>query len=498
MRSYTKEDITTIYSNIMRYAHHKYEEGHYRSALKGLEAAANWAYNLNLFYSDVNAEQLTKDIADKYFTKVKIENPITNRCVLIDSWLLDNKGLSQQYLRAMMSNNLEILIVHTNAGGSIGKDTLKEINSYDKAKIIFFSEKIDYIEATKQTVDAIKTFSPGHIFLHLTPYDLVALMACNAVIGPKKYQINLTDHAYWMGAQFVDYNLEFRPYGYTVSLEKRGLTPGQLLALPYYPIAPISADFAGFPDIPKDAVKVFSGGALYKMLGKDDIYFKILEKVLSIAPNVYILIAGFSQCDAFNQKIDKIKEKERILQIGVRKDIDAVFDNCDIYLGTYPMMGGLMSQYAAIHAKPIIAYHEEGDVMNAVEDMVNFYQNEFKSFTNLDEMVEYATRLVNDKLFRESQGKLLQNGMMNAERFNNAFIDVINRHQPISSWKKEEIDYESFFERYLDLENDQHIATNKVCSVMRIDAFQIFNSNNLNIFYILAKGLINKVMKLIK
>lgn len=482
MKPYTKQDVINIYGDFIRSGFKNYANCRLEDALKDIETAADWAYNFNHIYTDYEAEQLLKHIGDMAIEPVKIESPKKDHCVLIDSFLLDNRGLSQQYLRAMMVNGMHILVVYTKAGGELGKDTLAEIKAYDKAEIITYPKGISRLDEARQVVKTIAKFSPGHIFLHLTPWDTVALMACHAVKGAPIYQINLTDHAYWLGAEFIDYNLEFRPYGMTVSLEQRGLKQEQCLALPYYPITPISAEFAGLPQMPNDAIKVFTGGALYKMLGKDDIFFRIMERILAISSNVYILVAGFKSDKRFDEKIARINGGERVLQIGVRKDIDAVFQHCDIYLGTYPMIGGLMSQYAAKHAKPIIAYHDKGDVMNAVEEIVNYYQQEFHSFTDLEELTEYARKLINNECYRSNQGKLLQDGMMNEERFNSEFMNIITSHKSSFSWHKDQIDYESFLERYLDLENSNGFrVTRSLAAKQKIAAFTKIHSNRINI-----------------
>ena len=470
MKLYSKEDVKGIYEVIMNYAHRKSEKGQYYSALKGIIASSQWAYHLNMIYTDDEAELLLQVIADLNIKKIEIAKPDAKRCVLIDSFLYDNRGLSQQYLRAMMANNMEILVVHTSGGASIGIDILEEINSYDKAKIITFPKGVNLIEETQQIVNSIGAFLPANIFLHLTPWDVVALMACHAVKGAMIYQINLTDHAYWMGAKIINYNLEFRPYGYTVSLEKRGLKPEQLLALPYYPITPMSGEFEGFPNLPDNAIKVFTGGVLYKMLGKDDIFFRMMERILSIAPNVFILVAGFNPSRIFNKKVSKIKGGDRVLQIGVRHDIDAVFENCDIFLGTYPTAGALMPQYAAMHAKPIIAYRDLGDMESAIEELL-YSQNEFKSFTSLDAMIDYAEKLINDIDFRVDEGRKLQKNMIEEELFNMAFAETIKNHDPISVWTKDNIDYEAFFERSLELENLQYSATKIVVSNLKFATF---------------------------
>ena len=473
MNPYTSQDIKNIYCDIVKSAKKNYSKKRYSDVIKDVDTAAGWAYSFNHIYTDPDTESLVKSVAEATIQKVEIELPNSDKCVLIDSFLLDNRGLSQQYLRAMMANNMEILVVYTNAGGSVGKDTLNEIQGYAKASILTFAKDIDFFEQTRRVVKKIVEFMPAHIFLHLTPWDVVALMACYTIKGAKIYNINLTDHAFWMGASFINYNLEFRPYGRTVSLEKRGLKSEQLIGLPFYPISPKNSEFMGLPEIPVSAVKVFTGGALYKMLGKNDIFFRIMDCVLSVSSDVYIMVAGFNQDKRFDEKCAAMKHGDRVIQIGVRRDIDEVFKRCDIYLGTYPMTGGLMSQYAAKHCKPIIAYHDEGDTMNMVEEFVDFYGSGFKSFSDLKEMKVYASKLVKDAYFRENQGKRLYDGMMNEERFRQEFSSLISLEKTSFSWEKDNIDYDDFFERYLDLENNNgFMATLAVLSKQRAATFR--------------------------
>lgn len=482
MKPYTKQDIDIIYGRLIQSANKNYNAAKLEHALKDIETAANWAYNFNHIYTDHETERLLKQIGSMAVEPVQIMPLKTDHCVLIDSFLLDNRGLSQQYIRAMMANKMHILVVYTNAGGNPGTDTMAEIKAYDKAEIITFPTGINRIEEAKRVVKSILDFSPAHIFLHLTPWDTVALMVCHAVKGASIYQINITDHAYWLGAEFIDYNLEFRPYGMTVSVEKRGLKQERCLALPYYPITPISTEFEGLPQIPENAIKIFTGGSLYKMLGKDDIFFQMMERILAISSNVFILVAGFDSDKRFDKKIARLKGRERVLQIGMRRDIDAVFELCDIYLGTYPIAGGLMSQYAAKHGKPIISYHDKGDKMNAVEEFVNFFQQEFQSFDDLTDMTVYAEKLINCEDYRVAQGSILQAGMMNEERFNNEFLRVISLHQSSFTWQKDEIDCESLFEYYLELENTKGFgATKSLVVSQKLLAFTKLNSYWTNI-----------------
>lgn len=483
MLNYTRRDIANIYGVLIKRAKRNFDRDRKGEALMYLQASAEWMYNTNLFFYDNEAEQLIKDISSDSISSAFIINSQSDRCVLLDSWCWDNRGLTQQYIRAMMANDLYFLVIMTDRNGSIGSSILSEMEAYDKAEIITFYDSYNDIDEAKNIVEAICKFSPAHMFLHIAPWDVVALLACHAIRGVIKYNINLTDHAFWLGSSFVDYNIEFRPYGMTVSLERRGLNPVQTLALPFYPIEPKSLEFEGLPDIPDDSIKVFTGGALYKMLGKNDIFFQIIQKIIEISPKVYILVAGFDKNKEFDEKLSFIEGKERVLQIGLRRDIDAVFEKCDIYLGTYPMMGGLMSQYAATHAKPIVAYHEKGDVMNEVEEMVNIFRNDFKSFTDFDEMIAYAYRLINDKVFRLNEGMKIKAGMMTSEKFNDEFAHMITAHEAIKRWDKDDIDYNSFFYRYLELENSQFEATKKLIRTLKWRSLSLIKSSHFIVIY---------------
>lgn len=480
MKPYKTKDIENVYSILLQNAVRSYESKRFGDAIKYIVSAADWSYRFNNIYGDPESEALAKSISEAIVESRNIAFPIPKRCVLIDSFLIDNRGLSQQYFRAMKACDMEVLVIYTKADGVIGKDIQKEIQSYDKASILTLSKDFDFFEQTRQVVKHIADFSPAYIFLHLIPWDMIALMACHAIKGSKIYNINLTDHAYWMGASFIDYNLEFRPYGMTISLEKRGLRQEQLIGLPYYPIAPVKVEFTGLPELPVDAVRVFTGGALYKMLGKDDIFFRIMDCVLCVSPNVYIMVAGFNHDNRFDEKCAAMKHGDRVLQIGVRRDIDEVFKRCDIYLGTYPMTGGLMSQYAAKHKKPIIAYCDKDDVMNAVEEFVDYYGSGFKSLSSFDELTVYASKLIHDEAFREEEGNRLHEGMMDEERFKTEFLSLISSGKTSFSWKKDDINYEAFFERYLDLENNNGfmatqdiVAKLKAKSITKLKGFRL-------------------------
>ncbi len=462
MFPYQKTDILAIYRNLLEIANNYSEKGHWKKSIDYLSSAAKWAYQFNFFYTDNTAESLVKRICYRTINPVEIKSPDNDKYVLLDSFCMDNRGLTQQYLRAMIHNKVEILYICTSKSLDNGEDILQELNNYPKARLLLFDkDDSDSIGIAKKTADEIARYCPAHLFLHIAPWDVAALMSCCAVSGVVKYNINLTDHAYWMGASLIDYNIEFRPYGKTVSLEKRGLKSEQLLELPFFPVDPIGHPFRGLPSIPDNAVKIMTGGAMYKMLGKDDIFFSMMEQILSIAPNVYILVAGFTPNKTFGEKCSKVKGNDRILVIGSRDDIDSVFQECDIFLSTYPTSGGLMCQYAAKYGKPMLAYRDPDDVENAVEEMVNHFGGKFRSFIQMNDLMDYARHLISDEQFRADEGASLAENVMTSDKFYHSFVMMVNTRRTQWQWNLDHIDYDTFANRYLDLENTNGFMASK-------------------------------------
>lgn len=66
----------------------------------------------------------------------------------------------------------------------------------------------------------------------------------------KRYLINPTDHAFWLGKSCLDFSIEFRDYGCNVSNKFRSIENNQIIKQIYYPIL-ISSDFKGLPKIEK-------------------------------------------------------------------------------------------------------------------------------------------------------------------------------------------------------------------------------------------------------
>jgi hypothetical protein len=156
---------------------------------------------------------------------------------------------------------------------SHSKQIISEIKAYSKAELFIVDKSLTKTEKIKSISSKIIDFKPEKAFLHLYPSSVVAVTVWNSLKEVIRYQINLSDHAFWLGTKCINYSLEFRNYGCTVSYEKRNLSEDKLLIQPYYPIMQCES-FIGFPQhIADDAIKIFTGGSYYKMYGKSDFFF---------------------------------------------------------------------------------------------------------------------------------------------------------------------------------------------------------------------------------
>lgn len=478
MRKLKKADYNRIYSKLVRRAHSNFSRKNYDECLKYIRYAAECMYAINNIYADGALENLLKSVGDIHFKQQQVQ-PIKGRFVILDTKGSDNRGLTQQYLRAMMRNSYEFRLITLRSDVDAFSNTIKEIRDYgDKGDFEYIAgSNLTNLEITRKVIDLIATFRPEAVFLHLMPYDCISLMAINALKGIDYFNINLTDHAFWMGSGYIDYNIEMRPYGKTVSVEKRGLKEEQEIEMPFYPIIDKNpVPFAGFPEMPEDAVVVFTGGAPYKMMGENDFFFKnIINDILNISEKVYVLVAGFwPDSLEFKEKLKFIDAKDRIFNIGIRRDIQEVFAHCDIYLGTYPLMGGLMSQYAAYFSKPIVCLLPKGpSEFSRVESFVNHFDNGVHTFERYDDCIDYAKRLVLDPEYRKQCGDKLVNSIMTEEIFAVRFERMIRDRKLSMGFKEVGIDYDGVSDLYVEVENTSHLMLKSLVNRLKLDVIGV-------------------------
>lgn len=457
------KEFYCIYNQLYKDAIKAYKQGKEEKCYELIKTAATTAYTFNQFFFDSKLEILLKKNTE-LIHKTSINKDTTTsltskkRIVFFDTNGLDNRGLTQQYIRAFFSLNYSVLYIYIDGNEDATTNnpkTIEEIKNYSDSKIAVFSKKQKYTEKIKKIIQIVKEFNADYIFSHLMPWDVVSLAVIYIFRNIKSYNINLTDEAFWLGASFFDYNIEFRNYGYTISLEKRLFKPEQLLYLPYYPIIPLyQEEFKGFPsNIPPHSIKIFTGGNFYKIFDKENSFFKLMDRILQNNENAIILIAGNGNMREFYKRLRRLSNKNRIFYIGVRKDINEVFKRCDIYLSTYPISGALMAQYAALNAKPIIAYTDKRLIDNKLEEIICYNTKQQLTNYNIDITIKKSIELCTNEAQRVKEGTLLQKAIISKNQFNQILYDILN-HKSQLSIIKDYIDYQYIAQVYLNIRNE--------------------------------------------
>ena len=374
----------------------------YEEALANITTLANSLYESNQYYVDNDLENallnIQKQLQKKYdFGEIKEVNDKT--VLFYDGFGLDSRGLAYIYIKALVNLGYKIIYMTIpNAQGNIPRIT-KLIE--EAGGEIVFCRTNSYTLWYQYIYKVFSIVKPAKAFFYTTPHDVSAVMAFNQLTSQvERYQINLTDHAFWLGINAFDYCLEFRDYGAALSQQYRNINPDKQLLQPFYPDVNTKVEFQGFPfRKSKDDYVVFSGGALYKTMDDNFIYYQIIEYLLLKYPQIKFWYAGFgseNECKSIKDLI--LKYPGRVFHTPERKDLFQVMQNIDMYISTYPLGGGLMSQYSAIAGKAPLTFSTSGP--GAVETLLG-YEN-FKLLTaDIDDFINMLDNYMNTKQYSE-------------------------------------------------------------------------------------------------
>lgn len=479
-----KEIVNKYIAELNRMADKALECGNIDKVCAALQASARIQYEFNQEYTDDICENYIEKLVSIYKMNLASYVADENLIIFYDSFGLDTRGLALIYLKALCDLNFHVVyivpkharnkqpeIVRQTAGGNIDFCYLKY--SFGHKKILDILKIISY-------------YKPQHAFFYTTPFDVEACVTFACMDGmTKRYQINLTDHAFWLGRNAFDYCLEFREYGACISWQYRKINKNKLCMLPYYPYVNTSLPFAGFPFKTDEKKILFSGGSLYKTIDKEGTYYNIVANLLKRHNDLIFIYAGSGDTTRLKKLQDKFPN--RAFHIAERKDLFALMQHCTIYMNTYPVIGGLMSQYAAAAGKIPITLVPGLD--NSLDGLLLNHHNLNAEFDKVDDMIAEMDKLLDDSEYREREEQKLYHSVMKESEFRESIMQLLEEGKTKFSFRLHEIETKEFRSHYVDRFTYDKLA----CCLINKDSVILWKSFPKLFFYRLT----NKIKDII-
>ncbi len=413
--------VSVVLEKLINVASRSIENGKFDMALQCINAYAAIQYEINQQYVSYKAEEMLLKISDTMKMSA-LDYYLTNdNCVLFyDGFGLDLRGWAVCYVRALVNAGYDLIYVTIDDGKGRIPHIEAELNKKN-CRMVFIDTHKSYTNWCNEIMQVFLKYHPAFAFFYTTPYDVSATVVFDCFVGKvQRFQIDLTDHAFWLGINAADLFLESRMVGASNSVYERGITADKIRMLDC--CLYISQDEVSIPlpfDIQTEKY-IFSGGFLYKTLGDERLlYYKIVRFILKNYPDIKFLYAGSGDETEMKKIISEFPNQAYL--IAERADFFRLIENCIFYLNTYPMFGGLMMRYAAIANKiPVTLKHNsdhEGILLNQEKREIEF--NSYEEITN------EIDKLLSDEGYRKKKEQNMMGSVLTEEQFMNNLKNLI-------------------------------------------------------------------------
>ena len=426
-----RRKVHTDYEFYKRRAFEYWENGDMRKAMISVCACGELAYGYfcENSFGDDELDELLYQMGKAKFSIPAIEKQDDKRVVFYDSFAADNRGITEQYLDALQSNGYEILFVTSNTQFSNESKLGKLLAGYKNCRVVVLPEPNHIIPSANQVAHEIADWHASKAFIHIGPYDILPVMLFSQYAGVlHRYFINLTDHAWWLGKNCIDTNLEFRQFGLALSTQVRGIDKTNEALLPYYPVSQLNNETIDnlLPEGLEGKFVIVTGGTFYKYLDADFTLLHIVLRILKENENVVLLMVGTGRAgELYRRKAEKKGLKDRICLMDNTPYLLSVFEHAHLYLCSYPMTGGLMAQIAVRQGLPVVAYSAKRMDYNDLSDIC--YSEAFRTYDDAKEFCKEISRLAsNQTYYRQYADSFNYNEEREIGNFRNALKAIMS------------------------------------------------------------------------
>lgn len=420
----------------------------YELMMEAMEAYACVYCSWNQKYADFELEKAMEYIRENCpVVTFSTDESVVKTAVFHDGFAMDMwSGLAYIYMDALLALGYRVIHV-SNIDTKNRQPQLKE-NMRGKNIVYeyYCMGGTGRLDQSRDICRIINSYKPEIAFLYISPWDTASILAYSHYQGKmNRFLINATDHTFWLGHKAFDTCIEFRNFGANISLKKRKLDVSRVKILPYYPVVNTNQEFEGFPFETEGYKIVFSGGAPYKTIDADNTFFSLVESMLQKHKDVIFVYAPKS--NELNCENVQKKYPDRFYLLDKRKDIYEVIKHSYLYLGTYPIGGGLMTQYAVRAGKfPLVV---NSDWMSGIlEDKIQ----DAAFYGTIAELEKDLNILLENPGYLKEKEELVKGGIITPAEFERELQCIIqgkDSHYPVTMKEYNISDMEkAFIERF--------------------------------------------------
>lgn len=411
-----KKPVENCIQKLKNTAKKELRKGKYEAGMAAISACAQILYHYNQYYMDGTLEELVGELAR--IVEIPADFVAEDNTVLFyDGFGLDLRGWAASFVKALSSGGYNLIYVTTKDSANKIPHVQRELGNNNAA----YLNMNHYVSHVNELNGVFVKYRPKAAFFYTLPNDVAGAVVFRAYEGKiRRIQIDLTAHAFWLGAKSADLFLESRDLGARIAIHKRGILQENIVCMDCAPY--IVRDICNIPlpfDIESERY-VFSGGALYKTLGDPELlYYKALREMLEADSEVKFLYAGYG--DTRQMKLLQKDYPNRVFLIGERPDFFRLIENSVFFFNTYPMFGGLMMRYSALAGKlPITLKHDED------ADNMLFHQKELGiEFEGYDDFIAEIKRVLKDVDYRKAKELRMRGSVISDESFKKNLFTLI-------------------------------------------------------------------------
>ena len=458
----TKEILQKKFTYFKDKANSLLKKGKYNLAIDSAKVSCELAKRYNLSFADDALEKFAHELSANTLDITK-DHYNGERIVFYDNIAVDNITLTQQYIRALINFDVEFLFLTArNLQSARSQKILAELINAPKTTIKMPDRKYTSTELMHFYKSSICDYKPSMALIHTQATDVEGVSLFHSFPHIKKYYIEMADHNFWLGTQMLDYCISFRSFGQNIAEKYRGISKEKIRIQPYYPIVDNGMPFAGFPPNTyiKNTVKILSGGRVSKIYDQNDTYLNFIKEILINHPNVMFYFIGSSQGASsgpvgyIHNFIKKNGLENQFHILSFRKDLIEIMKKMDIYIGTFPIGGGLMTQIAAYCNLPIVQYAMPGLSSSLIEFLSNGRDLPKVVFNDdLTGFMQEVNRLVEDESWRKTKGDALHNALLSSDMFNEQLKALIYNDSVLYNPEYYDIDVSNIMIKAIEAEN---------------------------------------------